>query len=61
MIKKRLEDLFFRWRMTRARRDFILLRASLEKQNLSRREKRRIFKGFLRAAGFVGIRMREKK
>jgi len=52
--------LFLR-KVRKAEKAFWALSGAVDKQELSKKKRRGIFKDLLRAAGFVNIRIREKK
>jgi hypothetical protein len=47
--------------MRKAEAAFSGLRDAVEKQDLPKKKRRKVFKDLLRAAGFVNIRIRERK
>lgn len=55
------EEFLFRRKAQKADDAFCKLRIAVERKGLPKFERRKIFKDLLRAAGFVNIRIRERK
>lgn len=56
-----IKKFLFNRKVLRAETAFCRLRIAIEKMNLPKLERRKVFKDLLRAAGFVNIRIRERK
>jgi hypothetical protein len=56
-----LKKFLFNRRFRKAEAAFWNLKASVDRQDLPKKKRRAIFKDLLRAAGFVNIRIRERK
>ena len=59
--KKVFKKFFFDRKVLKAETAFCRLRIAVERLKLGKFERRKIFKALLRAAGFVNIRVRERK